>query len=140
MTEKSNGVLRGWRPGEWHSPHCYGCGPENPRGLHAQFPFDEETGEVRFIFNPHADHQGAPGYMHGGVISALLDEAQGVLCHHVGHMVMTDRLNLKYHRATPIDRPFRVHARLSAVRKRRLYTRALLLGDEDEVLVSSSAV
>ncbi len=123
----------------WHYRQCFGCGPDNPHGLHASFPFDLETGEVRFTYTPLAHLQGAPGYVHGGVLSALLDEGQGALCFHAGYLPMTDQLHLKYHLATPIDRDFVVRCWISAVRKRRLYTRATLSAPSGELLVSSSA-
>lgn len=110
----------------WHSDQCYGCGTESPHGLHAEFPFDEATGELRMTYQPLAWQRGAPGKLHGGVLAALLDEAQGMLCHHLGHMVMTDQLELKYHKATALDAPLTIRAWITAARKRRLYTRAEL--------------
>ena len=60
------------------------------------------------------------------------------ICFHIGHLVMTDRLNVKYHTATPIEAEFRVRAWISAVRRRRIYTRSELRGQDDRLLVSSS--
>ena len=125
---------------DWHGQHCYGCGPENPHSLHADFNFDELTGEVRFDFQPPSFALGAPGYVHGGVLASIMDEAQGVLCFHVGHVVMTDELHMKYHKATALDKPFRVSAWITAVRKRRMYTHGSVHSLEGELLVSSRAV
>lgn len=124
---------------DWHHRNCYGCGPENPHGLHATFPFDEETGEVHFVYSPENHMEGAPGFVHGGIIASILDEAQGVLCFHIGHAVMTNELKIKYHIATPLDQDFKVRCWLTAVRKRRMYTRATIHSTDDRLLVSSSA-
>ena len=124
---------------DWHHLQCYGCGPDNPVGLHASFPFDEATGEVRFEYTVPAPFVGAPGYVHGGVLAALMDEAQGVLCFHVGHPVMTEKLQTSYHKATELGQPFLVRAWLTAVRKRRLYTRATIHGTDGVLRVSSRA-
>ncbi|HRP70527.1 MAG TPA: PaaI family thioesterase, partial [Turneriella sp.] len=60
-----------------------------------------------------------------------LDEAQGVLCHHLGYFVMTDGFSVKYHKATPLYKDLRVHAQLTSARSKRLYTKAAIyLGDE----------
>lgn len=134
----SAGSLESNQETTWHYRHCFGCGPENPHGLHAQFPFDASTGEVRLSYRAQDHLQGAPGFVHGGVLSALLDEAQGALCFHVGYLIMTDQLHLKYHLATPIDREFHVRSWISAVRKRRLYTRATLSSATGDLHVSSS--
>ena len=51
---------------------------------------------------------------------------------------MTDQLYLRYHKATPLEEVVEVHAWITTVRKRRLYTRATLKSAQGEVLVSSS--
>ncbi|MBL8019561.1 MAG: PaaI family thioesterase [Leptospirales bacterium] len=124
---------------DWHHTNCFGCGIDNARGLHAEFPFDETSGEVRFDHIPDRFQEGAPGYAHGGVLAALLDEAQGTLCYHVGHLVMTQQLHIKYHKATPLNQPITVRCWLTAVRKRRIYTRASIHSASGELLASSSA-
>ena len=58
------------------SKMCHVCGLENDSGLHARF-FETEDGEVVGVFTPRKEHQGYPGRLHGGVASAILDEAIG---------------------------------------------------------------
>lgn len=125
---------------DWHNPDCYGCGPANEKGLHADFLFDEENGEVRFAYTPPDYLKGAPGYVHGGALATLLDEAQGTLCYHLGHMIMTDQLTMKYHKATPLNEECYIRCWVTAVRKRRMYTRGVIYNKDEETLVSSSAV
>jgi acyl-coenzyme A thioesterase PaaI-like protein len=56
-----------------NSRMCFLCGIENPISLHLHFYTD---GEGRCIarFRPKPEHQGYPGHLHGGIVSALLDE------------------------------------------------------------------
>ena len=122
-----------------HSPHCYGCGLENPKGLHADFIFDDKIGEMRFSYKADSHLRGAPGRIHGGVLATILDEAQGVLCHNLGHMTMTHRLNIHYLRAVPVSSVIRVEARLTAVRRRRLYTIGEIYNSDGECAVTSRA-
>ncbi len=124
---------------DWHSPQCYGCGPENEHGLGAEFRFHEETGEVRFTYEPRPFQLGAPGFLHGGVTAALLDEAQGVLCFHIGHAIMTEQLDIKYHKAIPLDRPVDIRCWITSVRRRRIYTRATIHNKEGDLYASSRA-
>lgn len=112
---------------DWHHRNCYGCGPDNPHGLHMEFPFDEAQGEVVFRTKIPGYFEGAPSYVHGGVLASLLDEAQGVLCFHIGHFVMTDGLHIKYKKACPLNTELEFRAILTAVRKRRLYTKATVI-------------
>jgi uncharacterized protein (TIGR00369 family) len=125
---------------DWHHINCFGCGKENPIGLSQEFPFNEDTGDVEFIFRFNNHHEGAPGYAHGGLIAALLDEAQGVLCFHIGQFVMTDQLNIRYIKATPLNDDVTITATLTLVRKRRLYTKATMIQTKTgEVLAVSKA-
>ncbi len=128
---------------DWHHKNCFGCGTENSYSLKADFTFNEENGEVEFTYTIRKAYEGAPGYSHGGVLASLLDEAQGCLCFHIGHVVMTEKLFLNYHKAVPLDMQIQIRAWLTAVRKRRLYTRGMIYKknekNEIEIFTTSSA-
>ncbi|MCS6972539.1 MAG: PaaI family thioesterase [Turneriella sp.] len=123
---------------ELHHDNCLGCGALNNYSFHIPSNFDITTGEVRFSYQLRREHEGAPGHAHGGALALLLDEAQGVLCHHLGYFVMTDGISLKYHKATPLYRDLSIHAWLSSARSKRLYTKATIELD-GELLVESKA-
>ena len=123
-----------------HQNKCFGCGPLNSSGIKAPFSFNEKLGEVNFKYMIQDDFSGAPGYAHGGVLSALVDEAQGVACHCIGHLVMTDRLRLKYHKAVPVEEEIIIRARVIKAVKKRLYTKASIESKEGIIYVDSSAV
>lgn len=63
---------------------CFACGPRNPFGLRLRF----ERGGERVVtrFTAREEYQGFPGYLHGGVIVALLDEVMSRVS-----LVMDDR-------------------------------------------------
>ncbi|HMV42743.1 MAG TPA: PaaI family thioesterase [Leptospiraceae bacterium] len=111
---------------DWHHTNCFGCGPDNSRGLHADFPFDAQAGEVRFKFVFEKFYEGAPGFVHGGILASLLDEAQGVMCFHAGHFVMTDQLFVKYDKACPLEEEVECRAWITIAKNRRLYTKATI--------------
>ena len=50
-------------------------GPENPHGLGATF-YDDGR-QVWTEVSPAEHHQGWPGVLHGGVVTAILDETIG---------------------------------------------------------------
>lgn len=125
---------------EIHHTNCFGCGELNPAGLNIPATFDVDKGIVYFEHQLGMQSEGAPGHSHGGILATLLDEAQGVLCHHLGHFVMTDNLFIKYHRAVPLLKTLIVEAHMTTVRKRRMYTKATIrLKETDELLVESKA-
>ena len=51
---------------------CFACGPRNPYGLKLHFERDRDRIVSRFT--ALEEYQGFPGYLHGGIITALLDE------------------------------------------------------------------
>ncbi len=54
-------------------PGCFVCSRSNPRGLHVRFAPDEDG--VRGEFACDRSFEGYPGVIHGGIVTALLDEA-----------------------------------------------------------------
>jgi acyl-coenzyme A thioesterase PaaI-like protein len=56
------------------------CGVDNPIGLYPKFYTDDE-GQCVARFRPKPEHQGYPGHLHGGIISALLDEPTQISMH-----------------------------------------------------------
>ena len=56
-----------------NSSMCAICGVHNKYGLHAQF-YNMEDGSVMSKFQYREEHQSYPGRVHGGLITAMLDE------------------------------------------------------------------
>jgi hypothetical protein len=59
---------------------CFACGIDNPIGLHLAFYTDDE-GRCIARFQPKPEHQGYPGHLPGGIISALLDVPTQIALH-----------------------------------------------------------
>jgi uncharacterized protein (TIGR00369 family) len=75
---------------------CFACGPRNVAGLHLMFQQDGDT--VTTTFRGREEHQGFPGQVHGGVISALLDEVMSRVPLLSGRWAMTARMDLRFRR------------------------------------------
>ena len=56
-----------------NSKMCAICGMDNEYGVHAQF-YNMEDGSVMTKFKYRQEHQSYPGRVHGGLITAMLDE------------------------------------------------------------------
>ncbi len=55
---------------------CFVCGESNAAGVHVRF-YEQEDCSVLARFTATEHHQGYPGRMHGGVITAVIDETIG---------------------------------------------------------------
>jgi acyl-coenzyme A thioesterase PaaI-like protein len=59
-----------------NSKMCLVCGLTNAASLKASF-FELDSGELVSLFTPCDQHQSYPGRVHGGLITAMLDETIG---------------------------------------------------------------
>jgi uncharacterized protein (TIGR00369 family) len=91
-----------------NSRMCFICGLQNPIGLKLAFYEDHEADQVRAEFTIPEDFQGYPGVVHGGIVSAILDEIAGravMLRGSDNDLMATLRLNVRYRRPTPTSTP-----------------------------------
>jgi len=94
---------------------CFVCGRENPLGLAARWVSDRELGEVRATLAIPEHFNGFPGTVHGGVLSALLDEAAvrtALLDGGFDDLMVTAKLEVAFRHPTPTCTPIVVVARL----------------------------
>lgn len=93
---------------------CLVCGRENTAGLKARF-FELDNGELAGVFRPRAEHQGYPGRLHGGVISAMLDETIGRAINVADTHTwgVTVELNVRFRKPVPLDREVTVLGRIT---------------------------
>jgi len=120
-----------------HDPGCWGCG-DNPHGLALPVPSEEGATEYAAWFQFDERHQGGPGLVHGGLVSAVLDEACGLLATWYRFPTVTARIFVRYRRPVPINTELLVRARIDDVRGRRIRASADLT-DGSEPLAEARA-
>lgn len=124
---------------------CYGCGRNNPHGLHIETVWDGEEGVCRFT--PQDYHTAFPGFVYGGLLASLID------CHSVGTAIaamydaeqrapgtdpeitaVTANLNVDYLKPTPIGVELVLRARIEELTpKKAIVTCSLYAGDTETV-------
>jgi acyl-coenzyme A thioesterase PaaI-like protein len=118
---------------------CFACGLRNPYGLHMTFQLDEGT--IYSDFQPHQEHQGFPGVIHGGIVAAVLDEAlnRTSLLGEQPAWTMTGRLDVRYRRNVPYGPLLRVRARPGVQRQRlRQATGVLTLANDESTVLAEA--
>lgn len=93
-------------PLEFDDQHnCFGCGAQNHIGLRLRFFVDGEGAAIATLRMPRR-FQGPHGFVHGGVIAAVLDEAMSKAIHASAHgakiMALTRQMETEYLRPTPL--------------------------------------
>lgn len=85
---------------------CFICGVENPFGLKLRF-YQTEPGVVETHYSAPPYFQGYPGILHGGIISAILDEVSGRAWMGTGdkpRFMFTAKLEVLFHKNVPIGK------------------------------------
>jgi uncharacterized protein (TIGR00369 family) len=93
---------------------CLVCGAENQAGLHGRF-FVLADGELLGVFRPRAEHQSYPGRLHGGIVSAILDETIGRAINVTDTHTwgVTVEFTVKFRKPVPLDRDVKAVARIT---------------------------
>ena len=91
---------------QFNSSDCVVCGTKNNLSLKANY-YDLENDLVVGVFYPKDEHQSYPDRLHGGMISAVLDESIGRAIQYGYKNVwgVTAELNVKFRKPVPLNKP-----------------------------------
>ena len=86
---------------------CFACGPNNPWGLHMTFRSDGTRVFSRLAVP--ARYCGWEGVVHGGIVTALLDEIMSWSAHHlIRRLILTRSIRVEFSRPVPAEREISV--------------------------------
>jgi uncharacterized protein (TIGR00369 family) len=89
---------------------CFGCGGGNPRGMQLTYEQDDANQRIRGNFRLGAEYQGGGGFIHGGIIALVLDEAMGKVNRFGGIRAVTAELTIEYIRPIPVGEELVIEA------------------------------
>jgi acyl-coenzyme A thioesterase PaaI-like protein len=104
---------------------CFVCGQDNPRGLRIRFQRNEQ-GEVSALWSPAPVWEGFKGIVHGGVVSAVLDEAMSKAVSSSGCEALTAELQVRFRRPVASGQSFLVRGWIVRRSKRLVRTESTL--------------
>jgi len=121
-----------------HTAHnrCFGCGPANPTGLHLEFSLAED-GTVVCLASIPDTFEGPRGYLHGGIIATLLDEAMSKAIRSQNLVAMTRHMEVDYRRPVPSGSSIRLEGRVYHHEGRKHWADASILDETGVVLAHS---
>jgi uncharacterized protein (TIGR00369 family) len=119
--------------------HCFGCGAANATGLRLEFLLAEDGSVVCLPTVPES-FEGPPGYVHGGVIATLLDEAMSKSVRARGLKAVTGQMEINYLRPVQSEAPIRLEGRLLQSEGRKHQTEARLLDARGRILAIAKGV
>lgn len=117
---------------------CFVCGRDNPRGLHIGFR-ETGDGEVEADWTPPVTVEGYEGYVHGGVVAAVLDEAMSKAVAAASATALTAHLEVRYRHPARTGERYRIEGSVTRRDKRRLFVRARLVDTQGQARAEAKA-
>jgi acyl-coenzyme A thioesterase PaaI-like protein len=124
-----------------NSRHCFACGLENNFGLQLRF-YETGPNEVTAHYTVPEHYQGYPGVVHGGIVTAMLDEVTG-RAHIRGdppRFMYTAKLEVRFRKNVPIGVPLRIVGRAQESKSRRALSEGMIYNPDGELLADAKAL
>ena len=113
---------------------CFGCGGANQDGMKLAFEQDDQRKRIVGRFRIGARYQGGPGFLHGGIIATLLDEAMGKVNRFSKARAVTAELTVEYKKPVRVDEEILVEGWQADQNGRNLYHEAEIRNVRGDVL------
>lgn len=115
---------------------CFACGRLNPSGLQLDFDVSRDRAVTRYT--GLQCHQGYDGALHGGVVTALLDETMGWAIFHQGIWGVTAKLAVTFKRPVPVGEELVVTGDVVRDRGRALETKGTVARAADGLILAEA--
>ncbi len=123
--------------------NCFGCGDQNPQGLHMHFVIDDADPQAisaTATIQLTALHQGPPGCIHGGIIATMLDEAMSKLNRALKVVAMTRHMEVDYLRPVRVGDTLTVTSHHLRREGKKIFHAAEITGSEGTALARGKAL
>ena len=117
---------------------CFACGRLNPHGLHLDFDVSRDRAQARFTGGP--EHSGFEGTVHGGIVTALIDETMGWAIFHQGVWGVTGRITVSFRHPVPVGEELLVTGEIVKRTHRAIETRGDITDTTGTVLADAEAL
>jgi acyl-coenzyme A thioesterase PaaI-like protein len=124
-----------------NSLNCFVCGITNKFGLQLTF-YNTAPGEVTCEYTVPERYQGYPGVVHGGIVTAMLDEVCGRT--YMGgdppRFMYTARLEIRFRKNVPTEKPLRIIGKAQKSKSRTATSSGVIYGPDGDVLAEADAL
>jgi acyl-coenzyme A thioesterase PaaI-like protein len=120
-----------------HHPHCIGCGGDNPASIGLRSVAHGERIRATCTFDER--HQGAPGFVHGGILATAIDDTVGTLLVLLRRPAVTARLEVDYRSPAFLGREMALEAWVDRIEGRKLHL-AATVHDGDTLVAEGRAL
>ena len=122
---------------------CFICGLENPVGLHLHF-YEVESGVLETTYIAPDHFQGYPGVLHGGIVSAIIDEtaarSQMGSDPNNPRFMFTAKLEIKYRNNVPTGKSLKIIGKAGKTKSKSAEAWAGIYNAETNELLAEGTV
>lgn len=119
--------------------NCFICGKENETGLKARFWVEGRTAKSEC--RPDSTYEGFKGVIHGGIVSAMLDETMGkAIVAAGGPMTMTARLNVRFRKSALVGQALTFEGKWTGRKKVFYETEGKAYDQNGELIAEATGV
>jgi uncharacterized protein (TIGR00369 family) len=118
--------------------HCFGCGSANSVGLKLEFSKSEDAVVSNAVISN--EYEGPPGYVHGGIIATILDEAMSKANRARGVTAMTRQMEVEYLRPVPSGSSIRIQGKVTRSHGRKHWAEATIQNSDGVILAQATAL
>ena len=115
--------------------HCFVCGRENPIGLHLNFSVAGGRASAECVLRK--DLQGYRDIVHGGIITAILDEAMIKAAAGHGIQAVTAEITVRFRNPLMAGETALVEAVVNKVRKNIIGAEAVIKGPGPKIVAEA---
>ena len=123
---------------DYTSGYCFACGQNNPIGLKLKFLYEGEG--VKGEFLPQRIHEGWHGYVHGGILYTLLDEANAYAILRYGLDCVTGTSETKFRHPAPVGEPIQISAKVITKTHRAARAKAVLTLKDGTIIAETTSL
>lgn len=118
--------------------NCFGCGSQNPVGLHLNFYRLPDDDGAWAGWTPSSEYEGYNGMIHGGIICTLLDEIMAWSLYARSTWAVTARMQTAFRKPVVIGEPVRLIGKVTRDRGRALEIHGEILRAADNALLAEA--
>jgi len=118
--------------------YCIICGKKNFEGLNIKYKLSQD-GTIEARWTPSLKYEGFKGIIHGGILSAVIDEAmsKAIISRHIE--ALTVELNVRFHNYAVCGERLNIKAWIIKKHKRKILTEGILFKENGDKILHAMA-
>jgi acyl-coenzyme A thioesterase PaaI-like protein len=120
----------------WY-PDTFVSGSQNKNGMKMKAFFQDSKVVTRYTFDKQ--FQGGPGVVHGGILSAAVDDLMGYAAIIHKRACVTAKLEVNYILPVQIEKEFIIEAWISGIDGKKIYAESIIF-DEETIHTETNAM